>query len=129
MVNTHEDEMMTEIITALRAEYSTNIFITDSESNDNNSKFPCVCFYKNNDYITSSYRTMNVIEVAITEFYTADIYADDSDTCKNIASIIDEVMQSHFYQRTLNQPLFNIDVTLSRRMCRWRGTHIKEQSA
>ena len=125
MVNEHEDTIMTRVVTALRAEYGTSIFITDSENNDTPPKFPCVCFYKNNDYITNSYRTMNKLEVAVTETYTATIYADDSEECKTISEIIDDVMQEMYYQRIFNQPLFNIDPTLARRTCRWRGTAIK----
>lgn len=126
MVNDHETTLMDEVIVALRNVYGDDIFITDSENNTNIPKFPCCCFYKNNDYVANNYRTVSTLEVAVTETYTATIYADTSDECKAIANIIDEeIMQGRYYQRIYNQPLFNIDTTLSRRTVRWRGTCIK----
>lgn len=126
MVIISEENLMKEVVETLRNEYGKDIFITDSENNDNIPKFPCVAFYKNDDYINESFRTMNTLEIGITEFYQATIYAKDSDTCKDIAWLLDKIMLSNGYQRTFNQPMFNVDTSLNRRIVRWLGTHIKE---
>lgn len=125
MINSHEDVVMAKVITDLRDIYGTSIHITDSENNINIPKIPSISFYKSNDYITSSYRTLSTIEVGVTEVYTAVIYASTSDECKTIANVVDEIMQDMYYQRTSNTPSFDVDPTLSRRVCRWRGVHPK----
>ena len=123
----HESYMMNLVVNALRDVYDTQVFVTDIETNETPPKFPAVCFYRDNDQTSYEYRTLGEIQKATFEYYTCVVYSKDKNEAKQIVNIVDTVMNSEAYVRIQNEPIWNVDASLFRRLARWRGTFILDR--
>lgn len=117
-----EMEVFNVVATALRERYP-DAYIIPKDISSKPSRFPAVSIICKDNGINTRYSTFDKVEnVARTEF-NINIYSNDVDEkeeiCKEISILIDDVMSSMRYIRTLNEPMVNDDDTIERRVMRY----------
>lgn len=122
--NLHESELLSQVISALREEYDTDIYITDTETNDTPPKFPAIVFYRSNNRTLTFYQTLDSLQRASSVQYCITVYSQDGDEAKSIVNTVDVIMDSIGFVRTDDRPIFNVDTTIYRRYALWEGTII-----
>lgn len=122
-----EQEVFNAVATALRAEYN-KIFITGDELTVAPSVFPAVTCRKSSSSINKRYSTFETEEVVVSEVYYVTIYSNvekgKTAQCKEIASIINEVMNELRYARVYEEQVFNADATIGRRVLKYNKSNV-----
>lgn len=111
----------------LRTEYST-IYIVGDELTTAPNTFPCVVLRKSSSSINRKYSTFDNIECVVRENYYCTIYSNldkgKTKQCKEIASVINEVMSELRYARIYEEQLLNADATIGRRVLKYSADNV-----
>lgn len=122
-----EQEVFNEVATALRKTFK-KIYIVGDELTVAPSVFPAVVFRKSNSTVNKRYSTFDTNEVVVNETYYCTIYsnADKGKTaqCKEIALVINDVMNKLRYSRSYEEQLFNADATIGRRVLKYTKSNV-----
>ena len=126
-----ENEIFTGVATALRAQYS-KIFVT-GEYVSAPSSFPCVSLVEIDNATFRNSQTQDGKENHVAVTYELNVYSNKKTgkktECKEIASFIDELMQSMNFTRMLLEPIPNAeDNTIYRMLGRYRAVIGKDHT-
>lgn len=110
------------VSTALRAAFPGIAVYGDDVSTS--AVFPCVSLVETDDYTIPTMQTTNPREQYAAKVYTANVYSNLASgrkaQCKAIMDVIDQSMQGMYFEKTMNQPMSNINDTIARRIARWQ---------
>ena len=127
MMIDYEQETFEAVATALRQAY-TKIYITGDELTKAPPVFPAVVFRKSNSSINHRYSTFESEEVVVNETYYAEVYSNKENgktaQCKEITSIINDVMSELRFQRAYEEQIFNADATIGRRVSKYNKSNV-----
>lgn len=118
-----ENELFTDIASELRKQFD-DIYIIGKQLSSEPPRFPAVSIIQENNTVNARYSTFNELEnvACITQYI--EIYSNDreqkEEVCKSISKVIDDVLKTHGYCRTLNQPMINVDDSIARRVMRYK---------
>lgn len=118
-----ENELFADIASELRKQFD-DIYIIGKQLSSEPPRFPAVSIIQENNTVNARYSTFNELEnvACITQYI--EIYSNDSEqkeeVCKSISKVIDDVLKTHGYCRTLNQPMINVDDSIARRVMRYK---------
>lgn len=96
-----ENELFTVVATALRSSFS-NIYVT-GEAVDAPSKFPCVVFYEDDNYISQVDMDSSWDEKFAVLRYRVDIYSNKASGRKSEAKAIRAVIEPLLYRRNFTR--------------------------
>ena len=96
-----ENELFTVVATALRSSFS-NIYVT-GEAVDAPSKFPCVVFYEDDNYISQVDMDSSWDEKFAVLRYRVDIYSNKASGRKSEAKAIRAVIEQLLYRRNFTR--------------------------
>lgn len=96
-----ENELFTVVATALRSSFS-NIYVT-GEAVDAPSKFPCVVFYEDDNYISQVDMDSSWDEKFAILRYRVDIYSNKASGRKSEAKAIRAVIEPLLYRRNFTR--------------------------
>lgn len=119
-----ESEIFTEVSNKVRAQY-TGIYMT-GEYVKQPPSFPCISLLEIDNTTLQSTQTNASRENHVNVTYELNVYSNKTKgkkaQCKEIASFVDEIMQSLNFTRTMLEPVSNADDTSIYRMVgRYRG--------
>lgn len=100
-MNDVENELFTVVATALRSSFS-NIYVT-GEAVDAPSKFPCVVFYEDDNYISQVDMDSSWDEKFAVLRYRVDIYSNKASGRKSEAKAIRAVIEPLLYRRNFTR--------------------------
>ena len=118
-----ENELFADIASELRKQFD-GIYIIGKQLSSEPPRFPAVSIIQENNTVNARYSTFNELEnvACITQYI--EIYSNDreqkEEICKSIAIVIDDVLKTHVYCRSLNQPMINVDDSIARRVMRYK---------
>jgi hypothetical protein len=118
-----ENELFANIASELRKQFD-DIYIIGKQLSSEPPRFPAVSIIQENNTVNARYSTFNELEnvACITQYI--EIYSNDreqkEEVCKSISKVIDDVLKTHGYCRTLNQPMINVDDSIARRVMRYK---------
>jgi hypothetical protein len=118
-----ENELFADIASELRKQFD-DIYIIGKQLSSEPPRFPAVSIIQENNTVNARYSTFNELEnvACITQYI--EIYSNDreqkEEVCKSISKVIDDVLKTHGYCRTLNQPMINVDDSIARRVMRYK---------
>jgi len=122
-----EQEVFERVTDELRKTYK-KIYIVGDELTVAPPVFPAVVFRKSNSLVVKRYSTFDENEVAVSETYYCTIYSnrDSGKTaqCKEIACVINDVMNELRYSRSYEEQLFNADATIGRRVLKYTKSNV-----
>jgi CRISPR/Cas system-associated protein Csm6 len=123
----NEQIVFDTVAKTLRAKYK-NIYIVGDELTTAPNTFPAVVLRKSNSSINKRYSTFDKREVSVTETYYCTIYSNldkgKTTQCKEIAYVINEVMDELFYARIYEEQLFNADASIGRRVLKYSKSNV-----
>lgn len=122
-----ETEIFKAVATALR-KHNKSIYVIGAEMSPTPPKFPAVSFVQTNNSTKTEHSTFDSLENVVTEDYKAEVYSNleknkEAQT-KEITNIISDVMSELGYVRTFCEIVPNTDVTINRRMSRYRKNNV-----
>ncbi len=122
-----ESEIFNAVAKALRAKFK-GIYVIGAEMTSTPPKFPAVSFVQTNNAIRNEYSTFDSLENVVNEDYKAEVCSNlekgkEAQT-KEITSVISDVMSSLGYERTFCEVVPNTDITVNRRMSRYRKNNV-----
>jgi hypothetical protein len=122
-----ETEIFKAVATALR-KHNKSIYVIGAEMSPTPPKFPAVSFVQTNNSAKTEHSTFDSLENVVTEDYKAEVYSNleknkEAQT-KEITNIISDVMSELGYVRTFCEIVPNTDVTINRRMSRYRKNNV-----
>lgn len=100
-MNDVENELFTVVATALRSSFS-DIYVT-GEAVDAPSKFPCVVFYEDDNYISQVDMDSSWDEKFAVLRYRVDIYSNKASGRKSEAKAIRAVIEPLLYRRNFTR--------------------------
>ena len=100
-MNDVENELFTVVATALRSSFS-GIYVT-GEAVDAPSKFPCVVFYEDDNYISQVDMDSSWDEKFAVLRYRVDIYSNKASGRKSEAKAIRAVIEPLLYRRNFTR--------------------------
>lgn len=118
-----ENELFADIASELRKQFN-GIYIIGKQLSSEPPRFPAVSIIQENNTVNTRYSTFNELEnvACITQYI--EIYSNDreqkEEICKSISIVIDDVLKTHGYCRSLNQPMINVDDSIARRVMRYK---------
>ena len=118
-----EDELFAVIAKELRKKFD-GIYIIGKQLSSEPPRFPAVSIIQENNVVNKRYSTFDEMEnvAHITQYI--EIYSNDKEQkeeiCKSISIVIDDVLKTHGYCRSLNQPMINVDDSIARRVMRYK---------
>lgn len=118
-----ENELFADIASELRKQFD-DIYIIGKQLSSEPPRFPAVSIIQENNTVNARYSTFDELEnvACITQYI--EIYSNDreqkEEVCKSISKVIDDVLKTHGYCRTLNQPMINVDDSIARRVMRYK---------
>lgn len=122
-----EQDVFNAVATALRTAYE-RIYVVGDELVIAPPIFPAVTFRKSNSSINNRYSTFADKEVVVNETYYATIYSNveqgKTAQCKEIANIINDIMNELRYTRVYEEQLFNADATIGRRVLKYNKSNV-----
>lgn len=122
-----EQEVFKKVATALREIYK-KIYIVGDELTVAPPVFPAVVLRKSNSSVNKKYSTFDDNEVVVTETYYCTIYSNQdtgkTTQCKEIACVINDVMNDLRYSRSYEEQLFNADATIGRRVLKYTKSNV-----
>lgn len=122
-----EREVFEKVATALRETYKT-IYIVGDELIVAPPVFPAVVLRKSNSSINKRYSTFDDNEVVVSETYYCTVYSNQEKgktaQCKEIACVINDVMNQLRYSRSYEEQLFNADATIGRRVMKYTKSNV-----
>lgn len=122
-----EQEVFEQVAKVLRDVYST-IYIIGDELTTAPPVFPAVVIRKSNSSINKRYSTFDDNEVVVNETYYCTIYSNlekgKTAQCKEIACVVNDVMNDLRYSRSYEEQLFNADATIGRRVLKYTKTNV-----
>lgn len=87
--------------------------------------FPCVTCVESDNTIEADTLTGDGKEHFIRVMFSVNVYSNlqtgGKQQCKDIMSVVDQTMMGIGLRRTMNQPLDNLQHTISRRVARYEG--------
>ena len=96
-----------------------------NEETDSPATFPCFTLVESSNISYRNSMTADNIENHVDLMFTANTYSNLATgakrQCKEMMDIIDEVMRSFGFVRTMNEQMPNHERSISRRTARWRG--------
>ena len=96
-----------------------------NEETDSPASFPCFTLVESSNISYRNSMTADNKENHVDIMFTANVYSNLSTgakrQCKEMMGIIDEVMRSYGFVRTMNEQMPNHERSISRRTARWRG--------
>lgn len=118
-----ESEIFTEVANALRARFDgISVYGEEVESP---ASFPCVTFVQTDNFTYKRTMTAENEEKHVSAAFVANAYSNSlplgKQQCKEMISVIDEIMRGVGFVRTLSEPIPNYERTISRRTARWNG--------
>ena len=122
-----EQEIFNAVATALRTSFK-GIYVIGAELSDAPPKFPAVSFVQTNSAIRNEHSTFSSLENVVSEDYKAEVFSNlqqgkEAQT-KEITKVISDVMSNFYYERTFCEIVPNSDVTVNRRMSRYRKNNV-----
>lgn len=88
-------------------------------------RFPCLAFYEADNRTYQESQLGDGQDHHISVMYTAEAFSvseqGGKNQCKQILSVVDDVMRKMGFQRTANMQIDNYDRTVSRRIARYTG--------
>ena len=122
-----EQEIFKVVATALRKSFK-GIYVIGAEMSDAPPKFPSVSFVQTNNAVRNEHSTFSSLENVVSEDYKAEVFSNlekgKETQTKEITSIISDVMSGLGYERTFCEIVPNTDVTVNRRMSRYRKNNV-----
>lgn len=122
-----EQEVFERVADELRKTYK-KIYIVGDELTAAPPVFPAVVFRKSNSSVVKRYSTFDENEVAVSETYYCTIYSNQDNgktaQCKEIACVINDVMNELRYSRSYEEQLFNADATIGRRVLKYTKSNV-----
>ena len=122
-----ENEIFKVVATALRQKIK-GIYVIGAEMSDAPSKFPAVSFVQTNNAVKNNFSTFDSLENVVTEDYKAEVFSNlekgKETQTKEITNTISDAMSGLGYERTFCEIVPNTDVTISRRMSRYRKNNV-----
>ena len=122
-----EKEVFTAVATALRERFK-GIYVIGAELSDAPPRFPAVSFVQTNSVTKTEYATFLSLENVVGEDYKAEVYSNLSQgkeaQTKEIISVISDTVCALGYERTFCEMISNSDVTICRRMARFRKNNV-----
>ena len=122
-----EKEVFTAVATALRERFK-GIYVIGAELSDAPPKFPAVSFVQTNSATRTAYATFCSLENVVGEDYKAEVYSNLSTgkeaQTKEIIAVISDVLAAFGYERIFCEMISNRDVTIGRRMARFRKNNV-----
>lgn len=118
-----ENELFADIASELRKQFD-GIYIIGKQLSSEPPRFPAVSIIQENNTVNTRYSTFNELEnvACITQYI--EIYSNDreqkEEICKSISIVIDDVLKTRGYCRSLNQPMINVDDSIARRVMRYK---------
>ena len=117
-----ENEVFIAVATKLREQFDT-IYVIGKQLSTEPPIFPAVSIIQENNIVNKRYSTFDEMENVVTLSLYIEIYSNDEEykeeICKEISVVIDDVLKTFEYYRTLNQPMVNADDTIARRVMRY----------
>ena len=122
-----EKEIFNAVATALRNK-NKSIYVIGAEMSDTPPKFPAVSFVQTNNAVNNEHSTFSCLENVVEEDYKAEVFSNllqgkEAQT-KEITSVISDVMSALGYERTFCEIVPNTDITINRRMSRYRKFNV-----
>ena len=122
-----EKEVFEAVAKTLRERFK-NIYIIGAELSDAPPKFPAVSFVQTNSTTRTAYATFDRLENVVGEDYKAEVYSNLSmgkeAQTKEIIAVISDVLADFGYERIFCEMISNSDVTICRRMARFRKNNV-----
>lgn len=122
-----ENEVFNAVANTLRAKY-VSIYIVGDELTKVPNTFPAVVFRKSNSTTNTKYSTFDSKENVVRETYFCAIFSNlekgKTAQCKEIAQLINEVMEGLRYQRIYEEQLFNADASIGRRVLKYTADNV-----
>lgn len=117
-----ESEVFIAVATKLREQFDT-IYVIGKQLSTEPPTFPAVSIVQENNIVNKHYSTFDEMENVVTLSLYIEIYSNDEEykeeICKEVSVVIDDVLKTFEYYRTLNQPMVNADDTIARRVMRY----------
>lgn len=117
-----ENEVFMAVATKLREQFDT-IYVIGKQLSTEPPTFPAVSIIQENNIVNKRYSTFDEMENVVTLSLYIEIYSNDEEykeeICKEVSVVIDDVLKTFEYYRTLNQPMVNADDTIARRVMRY----------
>lgn len=117
-----ENEIFMAVATKLREQFDT-IYVIGKQLSTEPPTFPAVSIIQENNIVNKRYSTFDEMENVVTLSLYIEIYSNDEEykeeICKEVSVVIDDVLKTFEYYRTLNQPMVNADDTIARRVMRY----------
>lgn len=114
-----ESELFTKVATALREKYST-IYVT-GEYVKSPPSFPCVSLVEVDNAVYRKTLTQEGKENHSALMYELNVYSNKTkgkkSECREIASLVDDILSAHNFTRMMLEPIPNIDDATIYRMC------------
>ena len=122
-----EQEIFNAVATALRTNFK-GIYVIGAEMSPSPPHFPAVSFVQTNNAVVNEHSTFSSLENVVSEDYKAEVFSNlqqgkEAQT-KEITKVISDVMSNFYYERTFCEIVPNTDVTISRRMTRYRKNNV-----
>lgn len=118
-----ETYLFNGLATLLRATYSGIVIY--GEETDAPAKFPCVTMVESDNTTHRASLTGDNKEHYVNLLYSINVYSNlqtgGKQDCQQIMETIDGFMREHGFMRTMNNPMPNIDRSISRRSARYTG--------
>ncbi len=119
-----ETEVFNAVATEVRAEYPSIYMVGEYVKSP--SSFPCVSLVEIDNQVYRNSRTSSEIENHAQVMYEVEVFTNDTKgkktKCKAIIALIDDVMKSLGFTRTLLNPIPNEeDATIYRMVGRYRA--------
>lgn len=118
-----EGILFTEIASALREAFEgIRVYPEETESP---AAFPCVTFVQSSNTTYRRSLTGDNVEHHVNLLFSANAYSNVTSgakqQCKDMITVIDDIMRSYGFVRTMNDQMPNYERTISRRTARWSG--------
>lgn len=118
-----ESVLFTEVAKKLRDKYEgIRVYPEETEAP---ASFPCVTFVQSNNTTFRPSLSSDNIENHVILLFTANAYSNlvsgAKQQCKDMISVVDDVVRSYGFTRTMNEQMPNHERTISRRTARWTG--------
>ena len=122
-----ETEIFKAVASALRKKFK-GIYVIGAEMSDAPPKFPAVSFVQTNNTVKTEHSTFDNLENVVTEDYKAEVYSNlekgKETQTKEITIVISDTMSGFGYVRTFCEVVPNTDLTINRRMSRYRKNNV-----
>lgn len=122
-----EIEIFNTVAKALREKFK-GIYVIGAEMTSTPPKFPAVSLVQTNNALQAGYSTFTSLENVVSEDYKAEVCSNlekgKEVQTKEITAVISDVMCELGYERTFCEVIPNTDITVNRRMSRFRKNNV-----